>query len=29
MVVLTDARQINGELLGLIKAAHERINKQL
>jgi hypothetical protein len=29
MVVLTDARQINGELLALIKAAHERINKQL
>ena len=29
LVVLTDARQINGELHALIKAAHERINKQL
>ena len=29
MAVLTDARQINGELLSLIKGAHERINKRL
>jgi hypothetical protein len=29
MAVLTDARQINGELLSLIKVAHERINKRL
>jgi len=29
MVVLTDARQINGELLSLLKGAHARVNKQL
>lgn len=29
MAVLTDARQVNGELLSLLKGAHARVNKQL
>ncbi len=29
MAVLTDARQINGELLRLLEAANARVNKQL
>jgi hypothetical protein len=29
MAVLRDARQINGELLSLVRGAHERINKRL
>ena len=29
MAVLTDARQINGELLSLLEGAHARVNKQL
>ncbi len=29
MAVLTDARQVNGELLSLLESAHARINKQL
>jgi hypothetical protein len=29
MAVLTDARQVNGELLNLLEGAHARVNKQL